>query len=154
MFERSVPEENPMSEQPRTTPENRSANPADLETRMSQIETYLPVIASKISSLREELAVAEASIAEAKSRQGRAKDYEREFEELGLNGETGGLLQLLAARSGESKASILGKALNLFGIALTSIEIGNRLAILNDEDEIVREIIGFDPMPSTADHSS
>ena len=58
--------------------------------------------------------------------------------------EIAGLVQLLASRSGDAKESALKKALTLYGLALDSIEKGDRLAILNPEDEIVREITGFE----------
>lgn len=77
---------------------------------------------------------------------------ENVLRELGHTEEVAGLLQLLAAKSGDSREGVLRKALNLYGIALDVLERGDRLAILNPEDEIVQEITGFratvgDPQP-------
>ena len=58
--------------------------------------------------------------------------------------EAAGMTRLLAVRAGESREETLLKALTLYGIALDAIEKGNHLAILNPEDEILREITGFE----------
>lgn len=57
-----------------------------------------------------------------------------------------GLTRLLAARSNESYENTLMKALTLYGAALDATEKGNRLAVLSPDDDIVHEIIGFDPV--------
>jgi hypothetical protein len=74
------------------------------------------------------------------------------FQEIGYSGEVAGLIHLLAARSGDTDESVLRKALTLYGVALNAQEKGNRLAILSPTDEIVHEIVGFDPS-ELASHS-
>ena len=63
---------------------------------------------------------------------------------VGYTEEIAGLVQLLAARSGDSREDTLKKALTLYGLALDARRQGNRLAILSPEDDIVQDIIGFD----------
>lgn len=66
------------------------------------------------------------------------------MQRLGYTDEVAGLVQLLASKSGDNLEAVLKKALNLYGLALDASERGNRMAILNPDDEIVREIIGFE----------
>jgi hypothetical protein len=68
---------------------------------------------------------------------------ERTLHEIGYSNVVLGLLQLLAAKSNDSYDDLLRKALTLYGVALDAKDNGNRLAILNPEDEIVREITGI-----------
>ena len=63
----------------------------------------------------------------------------------GASTEVSDLADKLAEMTGESKRDLLIKALSLYRAALQANAEGNRLAILNPEDEIVREIVGFDP---------
>jgi hypothetical protein len=67
------------------------------------------------------------------------------------SGEAAGMIRLLAARSGDNREDVLLKALTLYGLALDAIEKGNHLAILTPEDEIVREITGFQPAEVAGD---
>lgn len=66
------------------------------------------------------------------------------FQKLGYTEEVAGLVQLLAARSGDSRESVLRKALTLYGLALDANEKGNKLAVLSPDDEIVQDITGID----------
>jgi hypothetical protein len=75
---------------------------------------------------------------------------DRVFQKMGYSSEVFGLLHLLAAKSDDSREGLLRKALTLYNVALDARDNGNRLAILNPEDVIVREIVGFDQ----ADHTS
>jgi hypothetical protein len=68
---------------------------------------------------------------------------ERVLHEIGYSNVVLGLLHLLAAKSNDSYDDLLRKALTLYGVALDASDNGNRLAILNPEDEIVREITGI-----------
>ncbi len=70
-------------------------------------------------------------------------------QKLGPSSEVLGLLRLLAGRSNESYEDTLRKALTLYSYALDARERGNRLAILNPDDVIVHEIIGFDAPAET-----
>jgi hypothetical protein len=70
--------------------------------------------------------------------------FDHVTQKLGLSSEVVALLHLLAGRSNESYEDALKKALTLYSYALDARERGNRLAILNPDDEIVHEIIGFD----------
>jgi hypothetical protein len=70
---------------------------------------------------------------------------------LGYSEEIAGLVHLLAAKSGDAKEDVLRKALTLYGLALDAVEKGNRLAILNPQDEIVQEITGFEPSRPVAE---
>jgi hypothetical protein len=67
---------------------------------------------------------------------------DRLTERFGLSSEVMGLLHLLAGRSNDSYEDTLRKALTLYSYALDARERGNRLAILNPDDEIVHDIIG------------
>ncbi len=66
-------------------------------------------------------------------------------QEYGLSNEVIGLLRLLASKSDDSYEDLLRKALTLYNVALDARDNGNRLAILNPDDVIVREIVGFEP---------
>lgn len=72
-----------------------------------------------------------------------ALDHYRE-EKLGYTDEVAGLVRLLAGKTNDSKENVLAKALTLYGLAFDAHENGNRLSILNPEDEIVQDIVGFD----------
>ena len=72
-----------------------------------------------------------------------ALDHYRE-ERLGYSDEVAGLVRLLAGKTNDSKENVLSKALTLYGLAVDAHENGNRLSILNPEDEIVQDIVGFD----------
>ncbi|MFO0949970.1 MAG: hypothetical protein U0835_02230 [Isosphaeraceae bacterium] len=63
----------------------------------------------------------------------------------GLSDETSGLVQLLAAKTNDSQSEVLRKALTLYGLAVDAIEKGNHVAILTPDDEILHEVVGFDP---------
>ncbi len=63
--------------------------------------------------------------------------------EIGYTKESAALVPLLAARSGESNEEVLYKALQLYQVVLDYAEKGDRLAILDPEDTIVREIEGI-----------
>jgi hypothetical protein len=76
---------------------------------------------------------------------------DRIFQKMGYSSEIVGLLHLLAAKSNETYEDVLRKALTLYSFALDAKEKGNRLAVLNPEDEIVHEIIGLGA--STEPHS-
>ena len=64
--------------------------------------------------------------------------------------EAAGMTRLLAARTGDSREDTLLKALTLYGIAIDAIEKGNRLSILNSDDELIREIEGFEAAEATS----
>jgi len=72
---------------------------------------------------------------------------ERVLHEIGYSNVVLGLLHLLVARSNESYDDLLRKALTLYSFALEAKEQGNRLAILNPDDEIVHEISGLGSSP-------
>ena len=76
---------------------------------------------------------------------------ERGVRSFGFTEEVAGLVRLLAARSGDPKENVLLKALTLYGLALDAREKGNRLAILNAEDEIIHDVIGFESSTPIAD---
>jgi hypothetical protein len=59
------------------------------------------------------------------------------------------LLRILATRSGDNREDVLLKAVRLYQLALDAVEKGNSLAIITPEDEIVREITGFEPVGAT-----
>ena len=61
------------------------------------------------------------------------------------------LTRMLAARSNDSLEKALLKALTLYGLALDAREKGNRLVIINDEDEIIHDVIGFDTSDQIVD---
>jgi hypothetical protein len=67
------------------------------------------------------------------------------LENTGFTREIAGLVQLLAARSDDTKEGVLEKALTLYGLALDAREKGNRLAILSPDDVIVHDVVGFEP---------
>jgi hypothetical protein len=67
------------------------------------------------------------------------------LQKLGYTEEVAGLVQLLAARSNDTTEDVLRKALNLYGLALDAREKGNRMAILDPDDVIVHEVVGFEP---------
>ena len=62
---------------------------------------------------------------------------------MGYSSEVVGILHLLAAKSNDAYEDVLRKALTLYSFGLDAREKGNRLAVLNPEDEIVHEIIGL-----------
>jgi hypothetical protein len=68
---------------------------------------------------------------------------ERVLQEIGYSSVVLGVLHLLAARSHDNYEDLLRKALTLYSFALDAKEQGNRLAVLNPEDEIVHEINGL-----------
>ena len=68
------------------------------------------------------------------------------LERAGYTEEIAGLVQLLAARSNDTKEEVLQKALTLYGLALDAREKGNRLVILNPDDVIIHDIVGFEPV--------
>ena len=70
--------------------------------------------------------------------------FETLFKEMGYSGEIAALTRLLAAKSGDTLEGAMLKALTLYGISLDAVHGGNRLAILNPDDLIVREIVGFE----------
>jgi hypothetical protein len=74
---------------------------------------------------------------------------DRALQKMGYSSEVAGLLHLLAAKSDDNREGLLRKALTLYNVALDAKDNGNRLAILNPEDVIVREIVGFEQ----ADHT-
>jgi len=55
----------------------------------------------------------------------------------------------LAAKSNDSRSEVPRKALTLYGLALDALEKGNRLAIINSNDFIIHDVIGFDSAEST-----
>jgi hypothetical protein len=71
--------------------------------------------------------------------------FDEALEKVGHTDEVAGLVQLLAARSNDTKEEVLQKALTLYGLALDAREKGNRLAILSPDDVIVHDVIGFEP---------
>lgn len=71
------------------------------------------------------------------------------FEKIGYTEEIAGLVHLLAARSNDAKDEVLRKALTLYGLALDQREKGNRLAFLSPDDDIVHEVVGFEPVIQT-----
>jgi hypothetical protein len=74
----------------------------------------------------------------------------REFyEQIGYSDEVPTLLEDLTARTGESGAVILRKALRLLSAAWDAEEEGNRIAILTPDDEIVQDVVGIHPKPTT-----
>jgi hypothetical protein len=75
---------------------------------------------------------------------------DRVSQKLGYSSEVAGLLHLLAAKSHDSYEDLLRKALTLYNVALDAKDNGNRLAILNPDDIIVREIVGIGP----SDHAT
>lgn len=68
---------------------------------------------------------------------------DRVLREIGYSSEVIGILRLLAARSNDAYEDVLRKALTLYSFGLDAAGQGNRLAVLNPEDEIVHEIIGL-----------
>jgi len=66
------------------------------------------------------------------------------FKEIGYSGEVAALTRMLASKSGDTLEGTLLKALTLYGLALDAVQGGDRLAILNPDDEIVRNIVGFE----------
>jgi hypothetical protein len=68
---------------------------------------------------------------------------DRVFQKMGYSSEVVGILHLLAAKSNDAYEDVLRKALTLYSFGLDAREKGNRLAVLNPEDEIVHEIIGL-----------
>jgi hypothetical protein len=71
---------------------------------------------------------------------------EESLEHLGYDQEVAGLVQLLAARSNDAKDEVLRKALTLYGLALDAREKGNKVVIVNSDDYIIHDVIGFDSM--------
>jgi hypothetical protein len=74
---------------------------------------------------------------------------ESALREYGYSNEVLGLLHVLAAKSNDRYEDLLRKALTLYNVALDASDNGNRMAILNPEDVIVREIVGVDPSDHT-----
>jgi hypothetical protein len=74
------------------------------------------------------------------------KVYEQALHRIGYTEEVAGLVQLLSARSNDSKEDVLKKALMLYGLALDAREKNNKIAILTPDDVVVRDIIGFEPV--------
>jgi hypothetical protein len=68
---------------------------------------------------------------------------DRVLQKIGYSSEVVGILHLLAAKSNDAYEDVLRKALTLYSFGLDATEKGNRLAVLNPEDEIVHEIIGL-----------
>ena len=64
------------------------------------------------------------------------------LESAGRSVEVAGMIRMLAAKSNDDKDAVLGKALTLYGLAIDALEKGNRMVILNGEDEILHEITG------------
>ena len=64
---------------------------------------------------------------------------------LGATEEVGSLASRLAYEYCMPPSDVLLKALGLFKLALEARAKGNRLAILDGNDEIVQEIVGFEP---------
>jgi hypothetical protein len=64
---------------------------------------------------------------------------------LGVTEEVGSLASRLSREYRMPPSDILLKALGLFKLALEARARGNRLAILDGNDEIVQEIVGFEP---------
>ncbi len=62
----------------------------------------------------------------------------------GYTPEVGALTRLIAAKSGDTLEGVMLKALTLYSLARDAVEQGDRLAILNPDDEIVRNIVGFE----------
>jgi hypothetical protein len=79
---------------------------------------------------------------------------DRLTQKLGLSSEALALLRLLAGRSNESYEDALRKALTLYSYALDARDRGNRLAILDPDDVILHDIIGFDAPTETYQTSS
>ncbi len=75
------------------------------------------------------------------------KAIDEALHQQGFSNEVAGLIHLLAARANDSKDATLEKALTLYGLALDAREKGNRLAILNQEDQIIHDVVGFDAVP-------
>jgi hypothetical protein len=63
--------------------------------------------------------------------------------------EIAGLIHLLAARSNDAKDEVLRKALTLYGLALDAREKGNKVVILDSDDCIIHDVIGFESMIET-----
>ena len=68
----------------------------------------------------------------------------RPMRSKGFTAEAAALTRLLAAKSGDTLEGALLKALTFYGIALDAVHAGDRVAILNPDDEIVRNIVGFE----------
>jgi len=66
----------------------------------------------------------------------------------GYTPEVGALTRLIAAKSGDTLDGVMLKALTLYGLARDAVEQGNRITVLNPDDEIVREIVGFETSDS------
>ena len=73
---------------------------------------------------------------------------------VGFNEEILGLASLLAAKSQDPKNEVFRKALTLYGLALDALERGNRLAIIDSEDMIVHDVIGFEPDDLLVDYTT
>ena len=65
------------------------------------------------------------------------------IEEVGSPAEIAGMIRLIAAKSSDGRDAVLRKALTLYGLAIDALEKGNRMVILNPEDEILHEINGI-----------
>jgi hypothetical protein len=66
---------------------------------------------------------------------------------LGVTEEVGSLASRLAYEYRMPPSEVLLKALGLFKLALDARARGNRISILDQDDVIVQEIVGFEPAP-------
>lgn len=64
---------------------------------------------------------------------------------FGLSDENRDAIDRLTRRTGETPDTILRKALTFYSTALEEDERGNRIAVLDPTDLILREIRGFQP---------
>ncbi|WP_435011060.1 hypothetical protein P12x_002353 [Tundrisphaera lichenicola] len=62
---------------------------------------------------------------------------------LEISSETRSLLARLAAETGGTEFDVIGKALALYRTALDARREGRRIGILDPDDELGREIVGF-----------
>lgn len=73
-------------------------------------------------------------------------EYDENIKRIGLTRETKRLMGRLAQETGNTPSDILVKALTLYDVANKARSEGNRIAVLSPDDEIIREIIGFEPL--------
>ncbi len=62
---------------------------------------------------------------------------------LEISSETRNLLARLAAESGGTEFDVIGKAVALYRIAMNARREGKRIGIIDADDDLDREIIGF-----------
>ncbi|MCA1685992.1 MAG: hypothetical protein LC745_08420 [Planctomycetia bacterium] len=77
---------------------------------------------------------------------------DRALRKVGYTEEIAPLLEMASDRSLDTKEDILKKALRLYIFAMDARELGDRVVIINSDDEIVHEIVGIEPdtkSPST-----